>query len=123
MSTSMRFICALLLLSLVTQGNCICSTVSDFLFSQTTTGKKIGNNVQYKMIIKNDCSCARSDIKLDCHGFSSIEKIDPAILKINGDECLLINGGILHAFESVSFTYTSDKLLQTRAIESTLACP
>ena len=85
-------------------GNCQCSNVSNFVISQAQTGQTIANKPEWSVTIKNDCICTRGDIKLDCNGFQNAENTDPSKLKVEGSQCLINNGGVLHGSESFSFT-------------------
>ncbi|XP_002527515.2 uncharacterized protein LOC8272276 [Ricinus communis] len=122
MAASIPFISALFLLTLISQGHCQCDNVSNFIISQSQTGQKIANKTEWNVTIKNDCLCTRGEIKLDCTGFQNAENTDPSVLKVIGNECLINNGGVLHGFESFSFTYAWDTQFQFKAKDSSVEC-
>ncbi|CAB4297353.1 unnamed protein product [Prunus armeniaca] len=96
-----------LLLSLVSKGFCAC-TLNNINIGTARSGREIGGKPEWNVVVTNNCACAQTSIVLSCRGFQTAEPVDPAILKKQGDVCLLIMGNLLDAGASVKFSYAWD---------------
>lgn len=48
---------------------------------------------EYRVDISNNCPyCVQKNVKINCPNFESVEYVDPSILSVSGDICL-VNGG------------------------------
>lgn len=76
--------------------------------AQTKFGPPIQGKPQWRVSITNNCNCVQSQILLSCKGFQTALSIDPLILKIQGDTCLLYNGHVLAYNNTDAFSYAWD---------------
>lgn len=90
--------------------------------TQDGTGVQIQGKPEYKVTVTNDCICSQSELELQCTGFQSLEGIDPAVLRIDGDKCLLNNGVPLHGSESITFKYAWDTKFNLVPLSSQINC-
>ncbi|XP_022756301.1 uncharacterized protein LOC111304047 [Durio zibethinus] len=107
MASATKSFVRILLLSLVSQGICLC-TLNDIIVGTVRTGKEIQGKPEWKVTVTNNCKCTQHELKLACKGFQSVETVDPNILEKQGDNCLVIKGNALKGFTSVSFAYARD---------------
>ena len=56
------------------------------------------------MTISNNCPCAQKNVKLECLNFQTAEPIDPSILSVSDDVCI-VNGGQPIASGDVGVTF------------------
>ncbi|KDP44494.1 hypothetical protein JCGZ_16327 [Jatropha curcas] len=117
-------LCALLFLILVSQGNGKqCDEESSFVITQAPTGVKVGNKPEWKVTVKNDCLCSRASVALGCTGFQTTEKLNPSIIAVEGDKCVVkVNGGLLQGYESFSFTYAWDSQFNFKLVQGYVQC-
>ncbi|KAK7279069.1 hypothetical protein RJT34_24113 [Clitoria ternatea] len=122
MATTFMCLTSILFLTLIIiKGSCDCS-LNNINIGTTRSGREIQGKPEWNVSVINNCSCDQSQIKLSCQGFQSAETIDPAILSMEGDSCLLINGNSLKGFATVNFSYAWDPpflLLPTSSVITT----
>ncbi|KAK7279070.1 hypothetical protein RJT34_24114 [Clitoria ternatea] len=106
-AATINYLASILFLSLIIKGSCECS-LNNVNIGTARSGREIGGKPEWNVSVKNNCSCALTQIKLSCKGFQSTETVSPAILSVEGDTCLLINGNPLGGFASVRFSYAWD---------------
>ncbi|MED6111511.1 hypothetical protein PIB30_052952 [Stylosanthes scabra] len=106
-ATTFNCFLPLVLLILIVKGSCDCS-LNNINIGTTRSGKEIQGKPEWNVSVINNCSCAQSQIQLACQGFQSAESVDPSILSVKSDTCLLINGKPLQGFDSVVFSYAWD---------------
>ncbi|XP_057421407.1 uncharacterized protein LOC130715339 [Lotus japonicus] len=95
-------------------------TIKYLTVTQAQTGVQVQGKPQWKVTISNKC-CVQSDVKLDCRGFQTVEKVDPSVLKVEGDACL-VNGGNIIYEDPVIFTYAWDHSFPLSPIYSEVSC-
>ncbi|XP_057423199.1 protein TAPETUM DETERMINANT 1-like [Lotus japonicus] len=108
LSTFKCLISILFLTLLVTKGSCEVCNLNNITIGTIRTGRVIQGKSEWKVIVVNNCSCAQSHIRLSCQGFQSVENVSPSIFSKSGDSCLLINGNLLKAKGTITFTYAWD---------------
>ncbi|KAL1834489.1 hypothetical protein ACET3Z_004140 [Daucus carota] len=65
---------------------------ADPIIKQKLTGKKIQNELQWEVSIESGCFCAQTDVELACHGFTTVEPLDPNIItRDSEDVCSLVH--------------------------------
>ncbi|QCE05551.1 TPD1 protein homolog 1A-like [Vigna unguiculata] len=106
-TTTFKFLTSIIFLFLIIKGSCDCS-LNNINIGTARTGREIGGQPEWNVTVINNCSCQQSEIKLSCKGFQSSESIDPSILSMEGDNCLLISGNPLKGFDTVNFSYAWD---------------
>ncbi|RDX88259.1 hypothetical protein CR513_30171, partial [Mucuna pruriens] len=107
MATTIKYLSSILFLTLIIKGSCDCS-LNNINIGTTRSGREIQGKPEWNVTVINNCNCEQSQIKLSCKGFQSAESIDPSILSIDGDSCLLINGNPLKGSDAVNFSYAWD---------------
>ncbi|KAG9445858.1 hypothetical protein H6P81_011986 [Aristolochia fimbriata] len=109
MATWFNLLCAALLLGLCPQGSAVgpCN-LSHIRVRQSRTDKVVEGQPEYEVVISNLCHCPQKNVKLRCAtgGLSTVEALDPTVLRDVGDGKCLVNGGhpIVQG-SSVRFTY------------------
>ncbi|CAK8540791.1 unnamed protein product [Lathyrus sativus] len=83
-----------------------------------TSGYAHGMEV-WKVNVTNNCECSQSQIQFNCTGFQTYLSVDPAIFS---DDCLLIQGGLLHPSKSATFYYAWDPKFTFTPISSKTSC-
>ncbi|ESW17437.1 hypothetical protein PHAVU_007G239600 [Phaseolus vulgaris] len=104
---SLTSIFFLTLIIIIIKGSCDCS-LNNINIGTSRSGREIGGQPEWNVSVINNCSCQQSEIKLSCKGFQSSESIDPSILSMEGDSCLLISGNPMKGFDTVNFSYAWD---------------
>ncbi|GAV60545.1 hypothetical protein CFOL_v3_04075, partial [Cephalotus follicularis] len=103
-------------------GYCQCS-INNVKISQSATKRLVRKVPEWNVTITNNCACSQLDVKLDCNGFKTVEKVDPSIMTMSGAECLIVNNGNpLHPHDTVSFTYASATSFPFTPVSSQIAC-
>ncbi|XP_057450752.1 uncharacterized protein LOC130742666 [Lotus japonicus] len=108
-------------LVLISQGYGQYCSLKDLSLSQSKTGAKVQGKPEYSVSITNKCACVQSDVKLNCRGFKTVEKIDPSLLQVLGDECLVNYGNSIYR-DAVNFTYAWDRPFPLFPISSQISC-
>jgi len=80
--------------------------VSHIKVKTVRTGITVEGQPQYQVIVTNECPCAQSSVYLRCLGFSTVQPINPGVLKVKGDSCLINNGRPIVKGKPVSFKYS-----------------
>ncbi|XP_027367494.1 uncharacterized protein LOC113873539 [Abrus precatorius] len=113
---------SILFLTLIIKGSCDCS-LNNINIGTRRSGREIQGKPEWNVTVINNCSCAQSQIKLACKGFQSAESIDPSVLSMTGDSCILINGNPLNGFATVNFSYAWDPPFLLLPTSSVLVAP
>ncbi|KAE9601148.1 hypothetical protein Lalb_Chr13g0294711 [Lupinus albus] len=78
---------------------------------------------EWVVTITNKCNCVQVNVKLNCQGFQTVEKIEPfTILPISGNECLVNFGNPLYK-DPVTFKYAWTTSFPLNPVSSEIACP
>ncbi|KAK7393088.1 hypothetical protein VNO78_21540 [Psophocarpus tetragonolobus] len=107
MAATFKYIISILFLNLIMKGSCYCN-LNNINIGTTRSGRQIQGKPEWNVVVKNNCNCTQSQIRLNCKGFQTLENVSPSILSVQGDICLLINGNPLNPFTTVSFSYVWD---------------
>ncbi|KAK7357759.1 hypothetical protein VNO80_17055 [Phaseolus coccineus] len=76
---------------LVTSAYGQCS-LKDIHVTQSRTGRTVGGKPEWGVTITNWCACVQQNVKLNCKGFQTVEGIEPSLLNVSGDVCLVTSG-------------------------------
>nr|AFK48857.1 unknown [Lotus japonicus] len=95
-------------------------SIKNLSVKQAQTGVKVQGKPQWEVTISNTC-CVQGDVKVDCRGFQTVEKIDPDVLKVEGDACLVNNGNVIYE-DPVILTYAWDRSFPLTPISSQVSC-
>ncbi|KAK7395342.1 hypothetical protein VNO78_15894 [Psophocarpus tetragonolobus] len=95
--------------------------VSDIVISQSPTGVKVQGKPEWSVSITNKCHCIQGDVILACKGFQSLEPVNPSILKVSPNGCLLNSGKPIQK-NGVNFKYVSDQQYPFKPISSGYLC-
>jgi len=82
----------------------------DIVTSQKRTGVKIQGKPEWNVTITNKCPCPVKNVVLSCREFQSIEPINPSILSVQGDLCL-VNAGQPIYNDTIQFKYSRDTIV------------
>ncbi|XP_047181309.1 protein TAPETUM DETERMINANT 1-like [Vigna umbellata] len=107
MTTTFTYLISILILSFVMKGSSYCN-LNNINIGTTRSGRTILGKPEWNVVVKNNCNCTQSQIRLSCRGFQTTEIVSRSILAVEGDSCLLINGNPLKGFATVSFSYAWD---------------
>ncbi|XP_017438385.1 protein TAPETUM DETERMINANT 1 [Vigna angularis] len=107
MTTTFTYLISILILSFVMKGSSYCN-LNNINIESTRSGRTILGKPEWNVVVKNNCNCTQSQIRLSCRGFQTTEIVSRSILAVEGDSCLLINGNPLKGFATVSFSYAWD---------------
>ncbi|KAA0036281.1 protein TAPETUM DETERMINANT 1-like [Cucumis melo var. makuwa] len=121
MAISVKLLAALLVLSFISTGNCQC-VLNNITISQKMTGFQIHGMTEWDVTITNNCICSQSDLKLDCKGFATTLSIDPSILSISDNECLVNNGKPIFNSKPITFKYAQTPKFNFKPISSQISC-
>ncbi|CAN6371728.1 unnamed protein product [Urochloa humidicola] len=99
---------------------------TDLKITTAPTGKKVGGQPEYRVIIDNQCSCPVSDVVLSCpDGLSSTEPVDRTKIRVvdnTGMLCLVYNGWPIKKGSPVTFTYAGRGTLGFTMYNATPRC-
>ncbi|KAL6659671.1 hypothetical protein ACP70R_002500 [Stipagrostis hirtigluma subsp. patula] len=105
------------------EGSC---KLSDLAVTQTVVPGNVGGYPKYAVTVENRCICTQIDVKVACRGFNSTMRVDPDVLRPDGDGklCTLNGGGAIHMGPSyaVKFYYAWRSPFSFRPVSSTIAC-
>ncbi|CAO2821606.1 unnamed protein product [Amaranthus hypochondriacus] len=126
MATLVKIFCSLFIFI----GLAHCGTTNDacvepdLQIEELETGSEVGGKPQYYFNAKNTCdkTCNFTNVILGCPGFQTTEPVDPSILKIDGDNCVLNNGGPIVGGGQVEFKYAWDKIYGFQLKSANIAC-
>ncbi|KAL1356977.1 hypothetical protein HN51_008981 [Arachis hypogaea] len=79
--------------------------LSGLKLEQESEGK-INGTEEFRVWLTTECPCKFGNVMLNCAGFKSKESINPAILKIQGNTCLINDGYPVTMYHPVTFTYS-----------------
>lgn len=100
-------------------GHC---SLSDISVGQNRTTNWAHGMPVWSVNITNNCACSRLEVKLNCFGFKTNLGVDPSILSVSENECLLKNGQPVGPFETVNFLYAWDFKFPFQPISAKIAC-
>ncbi|KAF8739386.1 hypothetical protein HU200_013871 [Digitaria exilis] len=73
---------------------------------QENTGKVVEGQREYRVTIKNKCSCPQADVKVRCFGVNSVEPLDKSKIRpLDSDLCIITDGKPITKGTPVIFTY------------------
>ncbi|TVU16848.1 hypothetical protein EJB05_37005, partial [Eragrostis curvula] len=73
---------------------------------QEKTGKIVEEQPEYRVTIKNDCSCPQADVKVRCYGVDTVEDLDKSkIHPLDDERCIIAEGKPIPKGAAVIFTY------------------
>ncbi|KAK7247044.1 hypothetical protein RIF29_41920 [Crotalaria pallida] len=121
MTTIIKILSILLFLGLISQGYGQPCSLSDLSVDQSKTGAQVEGKPEWIVTITNKCVCSQNNAKLNCKGFQTIEPIDPSILRVSGNVCLVDNGNAIYR-DSISFKYAWDNSFPLNPFSSEIAC-
>ncbi|KAE9590114.1 hypothetical protein Lal_00033748 [Lupinus albus] len=121
MASIISNISILLFLCFIFQGYGQRCSFKDISITQSETGVKIMGKTEWIVYIYNKCNCNQVNVKVDCKGFLTSEDIDPKLLNVLGDECLLNFGRPIFK-NTLSFKYAWDKPFPFKPISSSVHC-
>ncbi|XP_027930798.1 uncharacterized protein LOC114186919 [Vigna unguiculata] len=119
-TSTIKLFTTILFFVFFSQGYSKCS-LKDIHVSQAITGLTVKGKPEMNVTIANWCSCAQSNLKLDCRGFQSTKAINPSILNVSGNVCL-VNGGKPLLKAAVEFSYAWDTSFSFDPISSSISC-
>lgn len=82
-------------------------TLSNLEVHQYDTGRPYQGTSLFAVTIINRCTplCDQSNVKLNCTGFKTVKPIDPSILNVSSDVCIVKNGQPITIDDPVNFRY------------------
>lgn len=93
------------------------------MVKQEKTGALVEGKPEFNVEVLNACPCLQGQVKFDCKGFQTEEKIDPLQLRmISGGECLLLNGSFVAPFSMTPFSYAWDDEFPFKTTSSVIRC-
>ncbi|KAJ1407308.1 hypothetical protein SESBI_24411 [Sesbania bispinosa] len=107
-------------LVLISQGYSQCS-LKDLSIQQYKTGATVQQKTEWGVTITNNCPCVQKNVQLNCGGFQTMEHIDPSILSVSGNVCLVNDGQPIYG-NPVTFKYAWDESFPLNPISSEIAC-
>ncbi|KAK8970241.1 hypothetical protein KSP40_PGU017131 [Platanthera guangdongensis] len=79
---------------------------SDIAIHQSRTGRIVEGKPEYEVHLSNRCHCPLSRIVVRCYGLSSVETVDPRLIRpLDGERCLVGGGGPIAPGALVRFKY------------------
>ncbi|OIV89587.1 hypothetical protein TanjilG_18169 [Lupinus angustifolius] len=121
MAATNEILTILLFLCLISQGYGFCS-IKDLTVDVAKSGAEIKGKPEWVVTITNKCACVQKDVKLNCKGFNTVEQIDPSILSVSDNVCLVVNNGNPIYRDPITFKYAWDTQFPLNPIESQIAC-
>ncbi|ESW23555.1 hypothetical protein PHAVU_004G057100 [Phaseolus vulgaris] len=121
MATSLKYLICVLFLSFAMKGSSFCN-LNNINIGTTRSGRTVGGKPEWNVVVKNNCNCSQSQIRLSCEGFKTTESVSPSLLSIQGNSCLLISGNALLGFQSISFSYAWDPPFLLLPLTSHTSC-
>ncbi|KAK7247013.1 hypothetical protein RIF29_41889 [Crotalaria pallida] len=92
MAATIKIVSVFLFLGLISQGYGQECTLKDLSVKVAKSGAQIKGKAEWVVTITNKCNCAQNTVKLNCKGFKTVVPIDPAILRVSGNVCLVNYG-------------------------------
>ncbi|RZB44935.1 protein TAPETUM DETERMINANT 1-like [Glycine soja] len=110
-----------LVIAIRVDGQC---TLSNLEVHQYDTGRPYQGTSLFAVTIINRCTplCDQSNVKLNCTGFKTVKPIDPSILNVSGDVCIVKNGQPITIDDPVIFHYAYDYSFNLNPISSDIHC-
>ncbi|KAK1270894.1 hypothetical protein QJS04_geneDACA004335 [Acorus gramineus] len=119
---SSKFLNLVVLISILGNGVQAICDLQSIEINQTTTGETVEGMPQYEVEIKNSCICTQLDVTLDCAGFITVQPIEPAIIRMDGEKCIVKDGLPIHFNDVIKFNYAWDSTFVFVPISSQIAC-
>ncbi|KAG6508892.1 hypothetical protein ZIOFF_034274 [Zingiber officinale] len=81
--------------------------LSNIVVTQRRTGASVEGQTEFEVTVSNSCSCPQSKVVVRCFGISSVEPVDPSVIRPigNGDNCSVLGGRPLTQGAPVKFKY------------------
>lgn len=105
---------------MIISGYSQCS-LSDIHVNQSRTGRTVNGKSQWTVYITNWCACVQTNVQLDCKWFQTVEAIEPSLLQVSGDVCLVSAGQPIWK-GAIEFNYAWDTQFPLTPISSIVAC-
>nr|XP_012568844.1 protein TAPETUM DETERMINANT 1-like [Cicer arietinum] len=121
MASIFKLLSLTLFLGLVFQAYGEC-TLKDISINQYKTSNLARGKPVWNVNITNNCICTQTQVKLNCNGFQSYVNVDPTILNVSGNECLLNQGQPIYHSQSINFSYAWDTVFSFQPISSEIEC-
>ncbi|CAL0329692.1 unnamed protein product [Lupinus luteus] len=121
MASTINIVSTLLFLCFTSQGYGLLCSINDISVKQSQSGAKNFGKPEWVVSITNKCDCVQVNVRLNCQGFQTVEKVDPSILKVLGNECLL-NFGNAISKDPITFKYAWDNSFPLNPVSSELDC-
>ncbi|KAJ1407309.1 hypothetical protein SESBI_24412 [Sesbania bispinosa] len=122
MGDSTKILSIAFFLVLISQGYSQCF-LKDLSIKQFKTGAKVQQKTEWGVTITNNCPiCAQKNVQLNCGGFQTVEHIDPSILSVSGNVCLVNGGQPLHGNHPITFKYAWEESFPLNPIHSDITC-
>ncbi|RDY06787.1 Protein TAPETUM DETERMINANT 1, partial [Mucuna pruriens] len=99
-------------------GQCFLRNIS---VSQFQTGVRVQGKPEWGVTITNKCPCVQKNVVLNCTGFQSVEPINPSLLRIRNNVCLVNSGQTIYG-NDVKFKYAWDHPFPLNPISSDIFC-
>ncbi|KAG4982673.1 hypothetical protein JHK82_027531 [Glycine max] len=73
-------------------GDVACFNIkANIIIRQSETGNLVNDKPEWKVSISNICVYTQSQVKFNCNRFQTTKDVNPSILSISDDVCLLKN--------------------------------
>ncbi|KAG1365049.1 protein TAPETUM DETERMINANT 1-like [Cocos nucifera] len=106
MGATLNIFLAILLLSITHIACAAPCGVSDITIDQVKTGGVVEGKPEYEVTVSNKCQCAQSKVFLQCYGLSSVEPVDPRVIKpVDGERCIVGEGQLIPGGARIKFKY------------------
>jgi len=96
-------------------------SLGDIHVNQTKTGRIVGGKPEWTVSITNRCACSQTNVQLNCKGFKTAEAVEPSLLKISSNVCL-VSGGQPVWKGAIVFNYAWDTQFPLNPISSKVSC-
>ncbi|GAB4832627.1 hypothetical protein Ancab_006645 [Ancistrocladus abbreviatus] len=117
-------IIALVLPLVICQPGYFCKgcSISDIKVRTARSGRVVEGVPEYRVIISNQCSCSQSNLIVKCFDLPTVEPVNPAILKVMGQTCLVNSGKPIVRGKPVVFEYAFLQPTDLIPLSSKLSC-
>ncbi|EHA8586382.1 protein TAPETUM DETERMINANT 1-like [Cocos nucifera] len=106
MGATLDIFLAILLLSSINGGQGAPCSVSEIAVDQARTGDVVEGKPEYEVTVNNKCECAQSKVFVQCYGLSSVEPVDPRVIKpVDAERCVVGEGQPIPRGARIKFKY------------------
>ncbi|KAK7395341.1 hypothetical protein VNO78_15893 [Psophocarpus tetragonolobus] len=117
-----KILSMVIFLVLVSQASSQCP-LSSISVSQFKTGAKVEGQTQWSVTVTNKCRCVQAAVTLDCTGFENIERTDPELMRVSGNNCI-VNMGRPISQVPLKFKYVWNQQLPLKPVSAKIySCP